>query len=48
MTGLQRYGTLLALAEANGGKVDWVNGGMCGDERGVGEFVAGRRGSPAA
>jgi tRNA 2-thiouridine synthesizing protein D len=38
---------LLALAEKNGGKVDWVNCGMCVDERGVGEFVAGRRGSPA-
>jgi tRNA 2-thiouridine synthesizing protein D len=39
---------LLACAEANGGKVDWVNCGMCVDERGVGEFVAGtRRGSPA-
>lgn len=38
---------LLALAEQNGGKVDWVNCGMCVDERGVGEFAAGRRGSPA-
>jgi tRNA 2-thiouridine synthesizing protein D len=38
---------LLALAEKNGGKVDWVNCGMCVDECGVGEFVAGRRGSPA-
>ena len=38
---------LLAFATANGGKVDWVNCGMCVDERGVGEFVAGRRGSPA-
>jgi tRNA 2-thiouridine synthesizing protein D len=38
---------LLALAEKNGGKVDWVNCGMCVDERGVGEFAAGRRGSPA-
>ena len=38
---------LLALAAKNGGKVDWVNCGMCVDERGVGEFVAGRRGSPA-
>jgi tRNA 2-thiouridine synthesizing protein D len=38
---------LLALAEKNGGKVDWVNCGMCVDERGVGDFVAGRRGSPA-
>jgi len=38
---------LLALAAQNGGKVDWVNCGMCVDERGVGEFAAGRRGSPA-
>ncbi len=38
---------LLALAEQKGGQVDWVNCGMCVDERGVGEFIAGRRGSPA-
>ena len=38
---------LLALAGAKGGKVDWVNCGMCVDERGVREFAAGRRGSPA-
>lgn len=39
---------LLASAEAHGGKVDWINCGMCVDERGVGEFVPGtRRGSPA-
>jgi sulfur relay (sulfurtransferase) complex TusBCD TusD component (DsrE family) len=39
---------LLALAARNGGKVDWVNCGLCVDERGVGEFTAGtRRGSPA-
>jgi tRNA 2-thiouridine synthesizing protein D len=39
---------LLASAEKHGGHVDWVNCGMCVDERGVGEFVAGtRRGSPA-
>lgn len=39
---------LLACAEKNGGTVDWVNCGMCADERGVGEFVPGtRRGSPA-
>ena len=39
---------LLACAEKNGGKVDWVNCGMCVDERGVNESVAGtRRGSPA-
>jgi tRNA 2-thiouridine synthesizing protein D len=39
---------LLACAERNGGKLDWVNCGMCVDERGVGEFVPGtRRGGPA-
>jgi tRNA 2-thiouridine synthesizing protein D len=38
---------LLALAEQNGSKVEWVNCGLCVDERGVGEFAAGRRGSPA-
>jgi tRNA 2-thiouridine synthesizing protein D len=39
---------LVAAAEASGGKVDWINCGMCVDERGVGEFVPGtRRGSPA-
>ena len=39
---------LLACAEKNGGKVDWVNCGMCVDERGVTDFVPGtRRGSPA-
>ena len=35
-------------AARNGGKVDWVNCGMCVDERGVNQFVPGtRRGSPA-
>jgi tRNA 2-thiouridine synthesizing protein D len=39
---------LLAEAGKNGGKLDWVNCGLCVDERGVNEFVAGtRRGSPA-
>jgi sulfur relay (sulfurtransferase) complex TusBCD TusD component (DsrE family) len=39
---------LLASAEQSGGKVDWVNCGLCVDERGVNEFVPGtRRGSPA-
>ena len=39
---------MLAEAAKNGGKVDWVNCGMCVDERGVNEFVSGtRRGSPA-
>jgi tRNA 2-thiouridine synthesizing protein D len=37
---------VLALIAA-GGSLDWVNCGMCVDERGVGEFAAGRRGSPA-
>ena len=39
---------LLAVSAKNGGKVDWINCGMCVDERGVSEFVPGtRRGSPA-
>ncbi|MFQ5773881.1 MAG: DsrE/DsrF/TusD sulfur relay family protein [Kiloniellaceae bacterium] len=39
---------VIAEAERNGGKVDWVNCGLCVDERGAGEAVAGvRRGSPA-
>jgi len=39
---------LIAHTEKNGGKVDWVNCGMCVDERGVNEFAPGtRRGSPA-
>ena len=39
---------LIKEAERNGGKVDWVNCGLCVDERGVGEAVEGvRRGSPA-
>jgi tRNA 2-thiouridine synthesizing protein D len=39
---------LLAEASRNGGSVDWVNCGLCVDERGVNEFVPGtRRGSPA-
>ena len=39
---------LLAEAAERGLKLDWVNCGLCVDERGVGESVAGtRRGSPA-
>jgi tRNA 2-thiouridine synthesizing protein D len=39
---------LLEAAKAKGTKLDWVNCGLCVDERGVGEFVDGvRRGSPA-
>ena len=35
-------------AAKNGGQVDWVNCGLCVDERGATEAVAGvRRGSPA-
>ena len=39
---------LLAEAQRRSAKLDWVQCGLCVDERGVGEFVAGtRRGSPA-
>lgn len=39
---------LVAEAERLGRKLEWVNCGLCVDERGVGEAVAGtRRGSPA-
>ena len=35
-------------AERNGGKVDWINCGLCVDERGVAESIPGvRRGTPA-
>jgi len=35
-------------AARNGGKLDWVNCGLCVDERGAGEAIEGvRRGSPA-
>ena len=38
---------LIKEAEKNGGKIDWVNCGLCVDERGVGEAVEGtRRGTP--
>jgi tRNA 2-thiouridine synthesizing protein D len=39
---------LFAEAGARGAKLDWVNCGLCVDERGAGDSVAGpRRGSPA-
>ncbi len=39
--------SLIKAAADNGGKVDWVNCGLCVDERGVGEAVEGvRRGTP--
>jgi hypothetical protein len=35
-------------AARNGGRIDWVNCGLCVDERGAVDAVAGvRRGSPA-
>ena len=38
---------LMAEARKHGGKIDWVNCGLCVDERGVGEAIEGvRRGSP--
>ena len=38
---------LIKAAEVNGGKLDWVNCGLCVDERGVAEAVEGvRRGTP--
>ncbi len=39
---------LFAEANRRGVKLDWVNCGLCVDERGVGEAIEGtRRGSPA-
>lgn len=39
---------VMAEAEKNGGKVDWVNCGLCVDERGAAQAIEGvRRGSPA-
>ncbi|MFQ5670170.1 MAG: DsrE/DsrF/TusD sulfur relay family protein [Acidobacteriota bacterium] len=38
---------VMAEAERNGGAVDWVQCGLCVDERGVGESIPGlRRGTP--
>jgi tRNA 2-thiouridine synthesizing protein D len=39
---------ILKEAEKRGNRLDWVQCGLCVDERGVGEAIAGlRRGSPA-
>ena len=39
---------LFDLAASRGTTVDWINCGLCVDERGVGEAIGGvRRGSPA-
>jgi tRNA 2-thiouridine synthesizing protein D len=41
-------GALMRAAESNGGKIDWVNCGLCVDERGAADAIPGvRRGSPA-
>ncbi len=38
---------IMREASRNGGKVDWVNCGLCVDERGVAEAIEGvRRGTP--
>ena len=38
---------LIAETEKNGGKLDWVNCGLCVDERGAHETIDGvRRGTP--
>jgi len=38
---------LMKTAKEKGGKVDWINCGLCVDERGVAEAIEGvRRGSP--
>jgi len=43
----QWIAALQAAAEAAGLRLDWVNCGLCVDERGVGESIAGvRRGGP--
>ncbi len=40
-------GAVIAEAQKNGGKVDWVNCGLCVDERGAQQAIEGvRRGSP--
>ncbi len=39
---------LIDAAQKSGSKLDWINCGLCVDERGVGEAIPGaRRGSPA-
>jgi tRNA 2-thiouridine synthesizing protein D len=40
--------SLFELAKENGVKLDWINCGMCVDERGAGNWIEGpRRGGPA-
>jgi tRNA 2-thiouridine synthesizing protein D len=41
-------GELQALAESRGARLQWVNCGLCVDERGVAEAIDGvKRGTPA-
>lgn len=41
-------GEIIAKAKKNGGEVNWVNCGLCADERGIDKVVEGvRRGGPA-
>jgi tRNA 2-thiouridine synthesizing protein D len=40
-------GALFSLAKSKGVKLDWINCGLCVDERGAGNWIDGpRRGSP--
>lgn len=40
--------SLFTLAKEKGVKLDWINCGLCADERGAGNWIEGpRRGSPA-
>src|SRR5712692_9850654 len=34
---------VMQAAEKNGGKIDWINCGLCVDERGVAEWIPGAR-----
>jgi tRNA 2-thiouridine synthesizing protein D len=44
----QVVSALIAEAAHNGGRLDWVNCGLCVDERGAGDAIDGvKRGSPA-
>lgn len=39
--------SLFALAQKQGARLDWINCGLCVDERGAGDWIEGpRRGSP--
>ena len=44
----QWVAALIAAAEQGGSRLDWVQCGLCVDERGISEWIAGpRRGTPA-